>query len=111
MSTLEKTIILLREMPEQSLESLYNFIRSILVQQNAEAKQSVKPNDISKSMEGFDVLQSFAGTLPADFEDCLHDECAVQNSADYIITRNTDDFANSNIPAVTPADFLKKHIS
>ncbi|MBD5476582.1 MAG: hypothetical protein HDR17_11480 [Lachnospiraceae bacterium] len=68
MSTLEKTIILLREMPEQSLESLYNFIRSILVQQNVEAKQSVKLNDISKSMEGFDVLQSFAGTLPADFD-------------------------------------------
>ena len=68
MSTLEKTIILLREMPEQSLESLYNFIRSILVQQNTEAKQSVKPDDIFKSMEGFDVLQSFAGTLPADFD-------------------------------------------
>lgn len=68
MSTLEKTIILLREMPEQSLESLYNFIRSILVQQNVEAKQSVKHNDISKSLEGFDVLQSFAGTLTADFD-------------------------------------------
>ena len=68
MSTLQKTIILLRGMPEQSLESLYNFIRSILVQQNVEAKQSVKLNDISKSLEGFDVLQSFAGTLPADFD-------------------------------------------
>ena len=68
MSTLEKTITLLREMPEQSLESLYNFIRSIWVQQNVEAKQSVKLNDISKSMEGFDVLQSFVGTLPADFD-------------------------------------------
>lgn len=68
MSTLEKTIILLREMPEQSLESLYNFIRSILVQQNVETRQSVKLDDISKSMEGFNVLQSFAGTLPADFD-------------------------------------------
>lgn len=68
MSTLEKTIILLREMPEQSLESLYNFIRSILVQQNVETRQSVKPDDISKSMEGFNILQSFAGTLPADFD-------------------------------------------
>lgn len=47
----------------------------------------------------------------SDFEDCLQDECAVQNNAEYIITRNIDDFANSNIPAITPADFLKKHIS
>ncbi len=68
MSTLEKTIALLREMPEQSLESLYDFIRSIWVQQETEEKRSVKFNDISKSMEGFHVLQSFAGTLPADFD-------------------------------------------
>lgn len=44
-----------------------------------------------------------------DFEDCLQDECAIQNHADYIITRNTDDFSNSNIPAITPSDFLKQH--
>lgn len=45
-----------------------------------------------------------------DFEDCLQDECAMQNNADYIITRNTDDFLNSQIPAITPSDFLAKHI-
>lgn len=44
-----------------------------------------------------------------DFEDCLQDECAAQNHADYIITRNTDDFSNSNIPAITPSDFLAKY--
>lgn len=44
-----------------------------------------------------------------DFEDCLQDECATQNHADYIITRNTDDFSNSNIPAITPSDFLTQH--
>lgn len=45
----------------------------------------------------------------SDFEDCLQDECATQNLADYIITRNTNDFSNSNIPAITPSDFLKHH--
>ncbi len=44
-----------------------------------------------------------------DFEDCLQDECAAQNCAEYIITRNVKDFINSNIPAVTPSDFLEKH--
>lgn len=68
MSTLEKTIILLQEMPEQSLESLYDFIRSIWVQEDVGEKSSVKYTDISKSMEGFDILQSFAGTLPVDFD-------------------------------------------
>lgn len=64
MSTLEKTITLLREMPEHSLESLYDFIRSIWKQQEVKADSL----DISKSVEGFQVLQSFAGTLPADFD-------------------------------------------
>ncbi len=68
MSTLEKTIILLREMPEQSLESLYDFIRSIWIRQDADVEQSEKSVNISKSMEGFQVLQSFTGTLPADFD-------------------------------------------
>ena len=44
-----------------------------------------------------------------DFEDCLQDECAAQNHADYIITRNTGDFSNSNVPAITPSDFLEKY--
>lgn len=34
MSTLEKTIVMLLEMPEQSLKSLYEFIRSIWIYQD-----------------------------------------------------------------------------
>lgn len=63
MSTLEKTVVLLQEMPEQSLESLYNFIRSIWIHQDSSMESSEKPIDISESMEGFRILQSFAGTL------------------------------------------------
>jgi len=68
MSTLEKTIVLLREMPEQSLESLYDFIRSIWIRQDIKTEPAENSVDISDSMEGFRVLQSFAGTLPADFD-------------------------------------------
>ncbi len=67
MSTLEKTIVLLREMPEQSLESLYDFIRSIWLHQEIKSERLENSADTSESMEGFRVLQSFAGTLPADF--------------------------------------------
>lgn len=68
MSTLEKTITLLREMPEQSLESLYDFIYSLWIQQKTDTASSADVDDISRSVEGFEVLQSFAGTLPADFD-------------------------------------------
>lgn len=68
MSALEKTIVLLREMPEQSLEALYDFIRSIWLPQDGQAEYPEHSADISESMEGFQVLQSFAGTLPSDFD-------------------------------------------
>lgn len=42
-----------------------------------------------------------------DFEDCLQDECALDFSADYIITRNPKDFAKSKVQALTPEEFLK----
>lgn len=44
-----------------------------------------------------------------DFEDCLQVQCAREIRADYIVTRNEEDFAHSEIEAVTPEEFLIKH--
>ena len=43
-----------------------------------------------------------------DYEDCLQMECAKEYGALYIITRNINDFKNSEIPAILPEEFLKK---
>lgn len=43
----------------------------------------------------------------SDFEDCLQDECAKEVSADYIVTRNVEDFRHSQIMAITPKEFLE----
>jgi len=42
-----------------------------------------------------------------DFEDCLQVECAKMVNADYIITRDIEDFSTSEIPAILPKDFLE----
>lgn len=42
-----------------------------------------------------------------DFEDCLQDRCASSVGAEYIITRNTMDFVNSEVQAILPEEFLK----
>lgn len=42
-----------------------------------------------------------------DFEDCLQDECAVEFSADYIITRNVKDFEHSKVKALSPEEFVR----
>lgn len=48
-----------------------------------------------------------------DFEDCLQEECAVEAMADYIITRNPDDFLKARVKVIKPEDFialLQSHI-
>lgn len=42
-----------------------------------------------------------------DFEDCVQDECAEFYDAEYIITRNVGDFANSRVKAVLPTEILQ----
>lgn len=41
-----------------------------------------------------------------DFEDCLQDKCAKSKGARYIITRNANDFVQSEVTAVSPLEFL-----
>ncbi len=54
-----------------------------------------------------EVINAIKKSNFKDFEDCLQDKCAVGVNANYIITRNVDDFAGSEIPAILPEDFLK----
>lgn len=43
-----------------------------------------------------------------DFEDALQAACARRVKAEWIITRNTRDFRESPIPALSPAEFLRQ---
>jgi predicted nucleic acid-binding protein len=42
-----------------------------------------------------------------DFEDAVLCMAAIENSVDYIVTRNTQDFSSGHIPAVTPEQFMQ----
>ncbi len=52
-----------------------------------------------------DVRKAFHPDV-GDFEDELISVCAERAKMNYIITRNTKDFTNSPVPAITPDDFL-----
>jgi len=43
-----------------------------------------------------------------DFEDAIQAVTAKRIHADHIITRNVKDFKNSEVPAITPAEFLSR---
>ncbi len=53
-----------------------------------------------------EIMDAIENDSFPDFEDCLQDKCAKEVGADYIITCNTKDFGNSEVPALTPSDFL-----
>lgn len=43
-----------------------------------------------------------------DFEDCLVARCAEKIGADYVVTRNVRDFADSTVEAVTPEELFSR---
>ncbi len=43
-----------------------------------------------------------------DFKDALQSVCVSRIKADYIITRNIRDFANSKVAAIKPTEFLER---
>lgn len=69
MSTLEKVIGLLQEMPENKLEAIYMYIRFVDSQADNDVPViAEKENELEKRKKGFQELLSFAGTLPEDFD-------------------------------------------
>ena len=58
-----------------------------------------------------DCVESATQSKFDDFEDAMQYRCAQKAKADYIVTRNTKDFKLSEIPALTPEEFLKEIIS
>lgn len=61
-------------------------------------------------VEGIDVKKlrnALVNEEFPDFEDCLQMECARDFRADYIVSRNLEDFKNSNIPCVDPDEICR----
>lgn len=46
-----------------------------------------------------------------DYEDAVLAEAALSNKMDYIVTRNLDDFERSEVPAISPHDYLAMHVA
>lgn len=61
-------------------------------------------------VEGIDIQKLQSALVNEefnDFEDCLQAECAKSFQADYIVTRNLEDFKNSDIPCIGPEEMCK----
>lgn len=52
------------------------------------------------------IMEAVENDRFADFEDCLQDKCAKEVGADYIITCNLLDYKESEVPSLTPKQFI-----
>ncbi|GAB7140367.1 PIN domain nuclease [Deferribacterales bacterium RsTz2092] len=59
-------------------------------------------------LDGLSVANSLANRTFDDLEDCLQVACAKTIGAEYIVTRNINDFVHSQIPAVLPEYILEQ---
>ena len=60
-------------------------------------------------VEGIDKVKLLSGLQNdgfTDFEDCLQMECAKSYGAEYIVTRNIDDYKTSEVKAILSKDYL-----
>ena len=61
----------------------------------------VRPEEVSAD----DLTEAFDSPCP-DFEDAVQIACARATGADVIVTRDTEDFLKSPVPALSPAMFV-----
>ena len=100
------------EIPPEPVQVKDDFVNQMIDPKDEELEEPIvspteEVNSAGETVMVGDTELTFEEDF-SDFEDCLQDECAKQVFADYIITRNTDDFLTSEIPAISPADFLEE---
>ena len=91
-----------------SITNIFYILRKIY--SSAERKQHLM--DLCRSISIVEtgheaIFNALANNDFDDIEDCLQMECAKAVNADYIVTRNTQDYIRSEIPAILPEDLLK----
>lgn len=95
-------------MTANTVTDVYYILQKYLADRDTIAKALLNIMDI---LDVLDITRQRcldAFKLPiTDYEDALLAECARQWGAEYIITRNTRDFADSPIKAIAPDEFLR----
>lgn len=88
------------------LNAMYVLRKNFTLEERKEIFLSLCEFLYVESVDFGKIIQALKDDNFSDFEDCLQMQCALSLRADYIVTRNVKDFAASEIPAVTPEEFL-----
>lgn len=90
-----------------SISNLFYILRkNLTIEERRELLKSICSLFNVVSIDGKKIRLALNNQGFSDFEDCLQMECAKEVKADYIVTRNVDDFKNSEIKVMLPQDLL-----
>jgi predicted nucleic acid-binding protein len=95
-----------------TFSNLYYVLRKFESHNKVLSKLDILSNMVSiLKVEEHTIKNALVSGLP-DFEDSIQYFCAIDNKKiDVIITRNTKDYKKSEIPVMTPGDYLKTAVS
>lgn len=88
------------------LNAMYVLRKNFTLEERKEIFLSLCEFLYVESVDFGKIIQALKDDDFSDFEDCLQMQCALSLRADYIVTRNVKDFVASEIPVVTPENFL-----
>ena len=93
-------------LPAHALTTIYYISKRHLGEEKLREEMKAILNILTvSSLDRATALKALDSPI-ADLEDAVVVETAIQVNADFIITRNTKDFVNSPIPALTARDFM-----
>jgi predicted nucleic acid-binding protein len=93
-------------LPSHALTTLYYVLAKVAGKTKAEQTVDWLLAHFDIGVADKAVLRRARQLSLADFEDAVVASVAETAHCDYVVTRNVADFANSPVPALTPADFL-----
>jgi predicted nucleic acid-binding protein len=92
--------------PAHAFTTLYYLVRKHASKMNAEKVMDQLLDQFQVGNLDEAGLREARGLLFEDFEDAVVAVVAKTYCSDFIVSRNVDDFANSPVPVIAPADFL-----
>lgn len=94
--------------PSHGISTFYYFLKRHQTHQDALRHVDILLKDFiigPLDGKGWEATRNLNFT---DFEDAAVAQTAVESQSGWIITRNTADFRNSPVPALTPTEFLSR---
>jgi predicted nucleic acid-binding protein len=105
-----KTRKVIGVVPAHGLTTIYYFLRKKQGREKAEAAVDFILRRCQLGQFDMATCRAARGSLLDDFEDAAVEQTAVFSKSQFIVTRDEADFLHSAVPAISPAEFIRRFV-